>query len=221
MRITRNRSRLAALGVATLALLALPGLAPAKAAGATLSQGSSGPAVAALNQRLAELTYLPAGAHSSRFRAATRHAVVTFQMLHGLAPDGVVGPRTKAALAKAERPKPRLRLAGSRIEVVRSAQIAFLVRSGKVLRTIHVSTGKAGYTTPAGTFRVFRREQRSWSYSYSVWLPWAAYFNGGIAFHASRDVPPYPASHGCVRIPGVFAKEVYDFARMGRVVKVL
>jgi lipoprotein-anchoring transpeptidase ErfK/SrfK len=68
---------------------------------------------------------------------------------------------------------------------------------------------------------VFRREKMSWSYSYSVWMPWAAYFNGGIAFHASGDVPPHPASHGCVRVPGVFAKEVYDFARMGRLVKVI
>ncbi len=222
MRITRNQKHLAALAVAALALLAVPALAPAEAAGATLSQGSRGPAVAALNARLAEQTYLPpAGTRSSRFGAATRHAVVTFQMLHGLAPDGILGRRTKAALAKGERPRPRLRLGGTRNEADRSAQITFLVCRGAVVRTIHVSTGKAGYATPLGTFRVFRRERMSWSYSYRVWLPWAAYFNGGIAFHASADVPPYPASHGCVRVPGVFAKEVYDFARMRRLVKVV
>src|SRR5207244_4348779 len=27
------------------------------------------------------------------------------------------------------------------------------------------------------------------------------YFNGGIAIHGAPSVPPYPASHGCVRIP--------------------
>jgi lipoprotein-anchoring transpeptidase ErfK/SrfK len=27
------------------------------------------------------------------------------------------------------------------------------------------------------------------------------YIVGGIAIHGSEDVPPYPASHGCIRIP--------------------
>ena len=26
------------------------------------------------------------------------------------------------------------------------------------------------------------------------------YFNGGIAVHGYGSVPPYPASHGCVRV---------------------
>jgi peptidoglycan hydrolase-like protein with peptidoglycan-binding domain len=216
IRVARRNKTLAAAFVLTLALLALPSIAAA-----TLSKGSSGPAVAGLNMRLAELSYLPAETRSSRFGPATYHGVVAFQMLNGLAPDGVVGPRTRAALETAERPRPRLSLAGSRIEVARSAQIAFLVKGGEVARTIHVSTGKSGFTTPAGTFRVYRREVKSWSYSYHVWLPWAAYFNGGIAFHGHAQVPSYAASHGCVRIPTPFAEEVYRFARVGRVVKVL
>ena len=216
-RVAVRHKALATAAVLTLALLSLPSLAGA----ATLSKGSRGPAVAALNSRLAELSYLPSGARSSRFGSATHHGVVAFQMLSGLSPDGVVGPRTRAALVAAERPRPRLALRGRRIEVARSAQLAFLVAGGGVVRTIHVSTGKRGFTTPAGTFRVFRREVRSWSYSYNVWLPWAAYFNGGIAFHGHAQVPPYAASHGCVRIPMPFAEEVYDFARIGRTVKVL
>ena len=202
-------------------LLATAALLVPSAHAASLSQGSSGAAVAALNERLAELTYLPAGTSSSRFTRATHHAVVAFQKLNGLVPDGAVGPRTRAALADAERPRPHLALAGRRAEVSRSLQVAFLVVDGEVVRTIDVSTGKPGYTTPAGTFRVFRRERMSWSYSYRVWLPWAAYFNGGIAFHGSRDVPTYAASHGCVRIPTPFAREVYRFARMGTSVTVL
>lgn len=216
-RVAVRHKALAAAFLLTLALLTLPSLAAA----GTLSKGSSGPAVAALNSRLAELSYLPSGAHSSRFAPATYHGVLAFQMLSGLSPDGVVGPRTRAALAAAKRPRPRLSLTGRRIEVLRSAQIAFLVSGGEVVRTIHVSTGKSGFTTPAGSFRVFRREVKSWSYSYHVWLPWAAYFNGGIAFHGSAQVPSYAASHGCVRIPMPFAEEVYGFARMGRTVKVL
>ena len=67
----------------------------------------------------------------------------------------------------------------------------------------------------------YRREQRSWSYSYRVWLTWAAYFNRGIAFHGYRTVPVYAASHGCVRVPFPFARELYAFARLGTRVDVL
>ena len=213
------RRAVATAAIATLAVLVLPGFASAEAA--TLSRGSSGPAVAALNARLAELSYLPAGTRSSRFTAATHHGVIAFQKLNGLAPDGEVGPRTRAALEKAKRPRPRLARDGRRIEVWRARQVAFLVVNGKVARTIHVSTGKRGYTTPGGSYRVFRRERMSWSVSYRVWLPWAAYFNRGIAFHGYRDVPTYPASHGCVRVPMPFAAEVYGFARIGTRVHVL
>jgi lipoprotein-anchoring transpeptidase ErfK/SrfK len=53
---------------------------------------------------------------------------------------------------------------------------------------------------------------------FSVWLPYASYFNQGIAFHEYPDVPSYPASHGCVRAPAPEAKEVYRFAALDTVV---
>jgi lipoprotein-anchoring transpeptidase ErfK/SrfK len=53
---------------------------------------------------------------------------------------------------------------------------------------------------------------------FSVWLPYAFYFNQGIAFHEYPDVPPYPASHGCVRVPAPEAKKVYRFAALDTVV---
>jgi len=58
----------------------------------------------------------------------------------------------------------------------------------------------------------------SWSVPFSSWLPNASYFDGGIAFHEYADVPPYPASHGCVRVPAPEAKRVYRFAAINRVV---
>ena len=196
---------------------------PATAAATTglLALGSTGPKVTALNKRLGELTYLARGAASPRFDARTHHAVVAFQLYRGLTPDGIVGPQTRGALTKARRPRPRLTSAGRRIEVWRGRQLAFLVRDGRVARTFHVSTGAAGYTTPAGSFTVFWREQLSWSVPFRVWLPWAAYFNGGIALHGHRNVPTYPASHGCVRVPMPFARAVYRFAALGTRVEVV
>jgi lipoprotein-anchoring transpeptidase ErfK/SrfK len=67
---------------------------------------------------------------------------------------------------------------------------------------------------------VFSKELQSWSVPFQTWLPYASYFNQGIAFHEYPEVPPYPASHGCVRVPAPEAKGVYDFATLGTVVVV-
>ena len=54
----------------------------------------------------------------------------------------------------------------------------------------------------------------SWSVPFHVWMPFAAYFRGGIATHQSPDVPSYSASHGCVRL--LRAKpSVYRFVEIG------
>ena len=44
----------------------------------------------------------------------------------------------------------------------------------------------------------------------------AEQFAQGIAFHEYGDVPPYPASHGCVRVPQPEARYLYRFAAIGR-----
>jgi lipoprotein-anchoring transpeptidase ErfK/SrfK len=104
--------------------------------------------------------------------------------------------------------------------VYRELGVALLVNRGKVKRAIHVSTGAPATPTPAGTHEVFRKELRSWSVPFQVWLPYASYFNNGIAFHEYADVPPFPASHGCVRVPVPEAKGVYRFAEIGTAVVV-
>ena len=53
------------------------------------------------------------------------------------------------------------------------------------------------------------------------WLPWALPFVGGIAFHEFLVVPPYPASHGCVRQWYTVARWTYNFASVGMPVRVL
>ena len=49
--------------------------------------------------------------------------------------------------------------------------------------TVPVSTGKGSNATPIGSFRIFRKEVKSWLFPFQVWLPWASYFVGGVAFH--------------------------------------
>jgi len=65
--------------------------------GPTLREESSGPAVAALQRALER--YGADLAVDGSFGANTEHAVRTFQSRSGLTVDGVVGPRTKGAIA--------------------------------------------------------------------------------------------------------------------------
>lgn len=186
-----------------------------------LRLNDQGPKVRALNERLIALGYLPPGRAASTYGSATFHAVMAVQKLNGLARDGVAGPRTLGTLKDARRPGAGAASPSRRIDVLLGKQVALLISGGKVRRVISVSTGAPGYDTPRGSFRVTRKERNSWSVPYKVWLPYASYFNGGIAFHEGASVPAYAASHGCVRIPQPFAAEVYAFASLDTRVRVI
>jgi lipoprotein-anchoring transpeptidase ErfK/SrfK len=173
-----------------------------------------------IQERLAKLRYLPKGAVDGVNGYRTQQAVIAFQSWEGLERDGVVGPISRAALETARPPRPRGSGDERRIEVFRDRGVALLVKNGRTKRALHVSTGAPGTATPAGTFAVFRKEEMSWSVPFSQWLPWASYFFQGIAFHEYADVPTYPASHGCVRVPQPEARSLYRFAAIGRKVVV-
>ena len=182
--------------------------------------GPKVPGTRAIQTKLAKLRYLPKDAIDGQAGYQTEQAVTAFQSWEGLDRDGEVGPITAAALEDARRPKPRKGGPAKRIEVYPDKGVTLLVDGGRTKRAIHVSTGAPGTETPSGRYEVFRKELRSWSVPFQTWLPYASYFNNGIAFHEYPDVPPYPASHGCVRVPVPEAKGVYRFAAIGTVVVV-
>ena len=62
-----------------------------------LRQGSSGPDVTNLQQRLKDLGFDPSGVDVN-FGPGTRDAVIAFQQSKGLQADGIAGPATLAAL---------------------------------------------------------------------------------------------------------------------------
>ena len=175
----------------------------------------------ALQQRLADLGFMAADGVDGVAGEQTRFAVIAFQKWARLPRDGDAGPQTLAALERAQRPRPVTSGSGRRVEVLLDRQLVLAIDGGTVVRTIHVSSGAPGTATPPGSFTVFRKEQRSWSVPFRVWLPWASYFVGGVAFHEYPDVPTEPASHGCVRTPRYDAHWLYDFTPIGTPVRVL
>ena len=80
-----------------------------------------------------------------------------------------------------------------------------------------ISTGVEGHTTPSGIFSILEKERwhRSNIYSgapmpYMQRLTWT-----GVAMHEGY-VTGRPASHGCVRLPGAFAKRLFGLTSVGQ-----
>jgi len=175
-----------------------------------------------VQRKLAELGFLPRAGVDGIFGGHSRTAVIAFQKWEGLVRDGIPGPLTQRALASAKRPTPRTRgRRGTRIEILLDRQVLLFIRNGWVARTIHVSTGKRGFVTPSGEYRVLRKRRKARSIPYKVWLPWASFIVGGIAIHESANVPVRRASHGCIRVPRYDAMWLFRRTPVGTPVTVL
>jgi Putative peptidoglycan binding domain/PKD domain/L,D-transpeptidase catalytic domain len=168
-----------------------------------LARGAHGPSVRILERRLAQLGYTLRGV-DTYFSYDTADAVLAFQKVHGLARTGRVSPAFWRRLQVAHVPFARYRGGGDHVEVDKSRQVLFKVRHGRVVRVVHVSTGATG-NTPVGRWHVYSKVPG--------FLPsgmfYSSFFVGAFAIHGYHSVPPYPASHGCVRIPMWIAPSVF------------
>lgn len=95
-------------------------------------------------------------------------------------------------------------------------QRAYAYRNGIPIGISTVSTGKKGHETPTGVFTLLQKnvDHKSNLYNnapmpYMQRLTW-----DGIALHAG-NLPGYPASHGCVRLPLAFARLLYGVTKLG------
>ena len=175
--------------------------------------------VRGVQRRLVALGYLDGAEVTGSLDYLTEQALMAFQGWEDLDRTGTVTGQTQVELFKASRPRPAARRTGRRIEIYRDRGVLLMTENGEVVRAVHTSTGSLG-RTPTGDFNVYVKSLYSWSVPFHVWMPYAAYFRGGIAMHQSPDVPSYPASHGCVRLPEGEADRVYRFVDVGTPVAV-
>ena len=84
-----------------------------------------------------------------------------------------------------------------------SSQTMTVSQNGFVRYRWKVSTARKGYVTPQGSWSAkwLSRDHRSRKYDNAP-MPYAIFFNGGYAVHATFDVKRLgrPASHGCIRL---------------------
>jgi PKD repeat protein len=179
-----------------------------------LAQGAHGPSVRILERRLAQLRYALRGVDTF-FSDDTADAVLAFQKVHGMPRTGRVDPAFWRRLRVAHPPFPRYRGPFRHVEVDKTRQVLFQVVGGRVTRVVHVSTGATG-NTPIGRWRVYSKVPG--------FLPsgmfYSSFFIGAFAIHGYPSVPPYPASHGCVRTPMWIAPTLFASNDYGETVYV-
>lgn len=100
-------------------------------------------------------------------------------------------------------------------------QLAFLYRNGIRIGVTTVSTGRPGFETPAGVYRILQKRREHYSNRYDdAPMPFMQRLTwDGIALHAGR-ISGKPASHGCIRLPAAFARKLYDLTSLGMTVVV-
>src|SRR5262245_34241252 len=98
-------------------------------------------------------------------------------------------------------------------------QVAYVYRNGIRIARSSCSTGRPGHRTPMGVFTILEKEVHHTSSIYKgAEMPYMERVTwGGIALHAG-DLPGYPDSHGCVRLPLEFSKLLFGVTMKGATV---
>jgi hypothetical protein len=156
----------------------------------------------------------------SRSRAwdgATQRAVMAYRKVNGMtrtfaASEDIV----RRVLAGKGAYKVRHPNLGHHAEVDLSRQVLALVDGSKLVRVYHISSGKPSTPTVIGTFRVYRKSPGT----NAKGMVDSSYFTGGYAIHGYASVPPFAASHGCVRTPIPNARSIFNWLRFGDAVTV-
>lgn len=165
---------------------------------------------------------------SKRVRALILAAGVGLLATAGGAQMQPIGPGTLLSAVEQLRPghyiwAPEIVPQGPMLVVVNlNTQRLIAYRNGVPIAVSTVSTGRAGKRTPTGVYTILQKRvhHRSSTYNnapmpYMQRLTW-----GGIALHGG-NLPGYPASHGCIRLPHQFAKLLFGETSLGMTVVIV
>jgi L,D-transpeptidase catalytic domain len=98
-------------------------------------------------------------------------------------------------------------------------QRAYVYRDGILIAVSTCATGRKGHRTPSGAFTILQKDKDHVSSTYKgAKMPYMERLTwSGIALHAG-NLPGYPASHGCIRLPLDFAHALFGITQLGAAV---
>jgi peptidoglycan hydrolase-like protein with peptidoglycan-binding domain len=178
--------------------------------------GRGGFTVRTLQDELSHLGYVVPV--NGRFDAATGRGVIAYRKVVGMARV----PRVNSdLLQRLQRGRGdfhvRFRHHGRHVEADLAHQVLALIDpGGRVQRIYTMSSGKSSTPTVVGSFHVYSKTPGT----NQKGMVDSNYFIGGYAIHGYPQVPTYPASHGCLRIPIPDAGPVFGWVHIGTPVDV-
>jgi peptidoglycan hydrolase-like protein with peptidoglycan-binding domain len=177
----------------------------------TASPSSRGPAVRFLQRILRRKHY--AVNVTGSFDADTSRAVLAFRKLTNRARLPVADRDVFKGLLNGEGAfKVRYRGDGKHVEGDLTHQVLALINpGGKVFRIYPTASGAPGTPTVLGRFHVYSKTPGI----NAKGMVYSSYFIRGYAIHGYRDVPSYPASHGCMRVPIPDAIAIFNWLNLG------
>ena len=137
----------------------------------------------------------------------------------------------------------------SRIRISLSDQKAYFYKGEQLVGVSSISTGREGYNTPTGSYKIVQKDRDHVSSVYGDFvdavsgeviqkdidrskdkmpkgarydgapMPYFMRITGGVGMHEGF-LPGYAASHGCIRMPGFMAEKFFENVNMGTPVSV-
>jgi lipoprotein-anchoring transpeptidase ErfK/SrfK len=127
-------------------------------------------------------------------------------------------------------------------------QKAYFYKGGELVGVSILSTGREGHNTPTGSYRIQQKDQDHKSSLYGDYIdkngnvlkkevdrtkdpmppggifdgarmPYFMRITGGVGMHEGY-LPGYPASHGCIRMPGFMAEAFFRNVEVGTPVEI-
>jgi len=130
-----------------------------------------------------------------------------------------------------------------KIRIVLGEQKAYFYKGDQLVGVSVLSTGREGFGTPSGSFRIQQKDRDHVSSRYGDYvdsyggvlmkdvdrlkdkmprgakydgakMPFFMRLHGGVGMHEGF-LPGYPASHGCIRMPGFMAEAFFNNVEVG------
>ena len=107
-----------------------------------------------------------------------------------------------------------------RVEISLAKQHMVVIKDGATVFETKVSTGRNGFTTKAGYYVITDKDRDHRSTIYKCPMPYFMRLSCRDFGLHEGVVQPYPASHGCIRLPGDAAKKLFVDLPIGTVVNI-
>ena len=107
-----------------------------------------------------------------------------------------------------------------RVEISLAQQHASVIKDGVTVFTTKVSTGRTGFGTKPGYYVITDKDRDHRSTIYKCPMPYFMRLSCRDFGLHEGVVQPYPASHGCIRLPGDAAKKLFVDLPIGTVVSI-